>query len=137
MKAYLIQPPSLATLLPGARSHFQLARSRRVLGFFLARLVMLASGTPAPGAGQGVNLSSESVAGEEDPGASLDLPAAPGAVPISEPPPRLNPGDEAPAGTPGTGENICRECGGSGRVNGAACPSCNGSGKVTVGIGGA
>jgi len=137
MKPCLIQPPSLAILLPGAHSHFQVARNWQALRFFLARLVMLASGTPAPGAGQGVNLSSESVAGEEDPGASLDLPAAPGAVPISEPPPRRNPGDEAPADTPGTGENICRECGGSGRVNGTACPSCNGSGKVTVGIGGA
>ena len=33
-----------------------------------------------------------------------------------------NPGDEAPAGTPGTGEDIC--------------PACSGSGKITEGIGG-
>ncbi len=82
------------------------------------------------GTEQGINLDSESVAGEEDPGASLDMP-------VSEPDAPLNPGDEAPAGTPGTGENICRECGGSGRVGEAVCPSCNGSGKVTVGVGGA
>lgn len=94
----------------------------------------------------GVNLASESVAGEEDPGASLDMGAnasgssssnAPGAVPVSEPPARLNPGDEAAPGTPGTGEGICRECGGSGRLCGAKCPACDGTGKVTVGVGGA
>ena len=96
------------------------------------------------GSEQGVNLDSESVAGEEDPGASLDMSAAsnpPGSStrsePVSDPPATLNPGDEAPAGTPGTGENICRECGGSGRVGDSVCPSCNGSGKVTVGVGGA
>ena len=87
------------------------------------------------------NLSSQSVAGEEDPGASLDMsgmPAGnPSSGPISTPRNVINPGDEAPAGTPGTGENICRECGGSGRAGDAPCPSCNGSGKVTVGVGGA
>ncbi len=72
-----------------------------------------------------INLASESVAGEEDPGASLDMSGT------------INPGDEAPAGTPGTGENICRACGGSGRVGEASCPACDGSGKVTVGVGGA
>jgi hypothetical protein len=49
----------------------------------------------------------------------------------------MSPGDEAPPGTPGTGENICPRCGGSGRVDGARCPECEGTGKVTVGIGGA
>ena len=95
------------------------------------------------GSEQGVNLDSKSVAGEEDPGASLDMSAAsnpPGSStrsePVSDPPATLNPGDEAPAGTPGTGESICRECGGSGRVGDSVCPSCNGSGKVTVGVGG-
>jgi hypothetical protein len=48
-----------------------------------------------------------------------------------------NPGDEAPSGTPGTGEAICRDCGGSGRVDGNTCPTCGGSGKVIEGIGGA
>lgn len=110
---------------------------------------LLATGaTPDESAvsGSSVNLSSESVAGEEDPGASLDmLPDVRalsvnnngGSEPVSQPPGPLNPGDEAPAGTPGTGEGICRECGGSGRAGAAVCRSCNGSGKVTVGVGGA
>jgi hypothetical protein len=46
------------------------------------------------------------------------------------------PGDEAPSGVPGTGENLCRRCGGSGRIDDAACPDCKGTGKVTTGIGG-
>ena len=49
----------------------------------------------------------------------------------------LRPGDEAPAGTPGTGENVCRKCGGSGKVGSASCSDCGGTGKVTSGIGGA
>lgn len=52
-------------------------------------------------------------------------------------PTRLNPGDEAPAGVPGTGENLCRECGGSGRIGNRPCPECGGTGKVIEGIGGA
>lgn len=93
---------------------------------------------------------SESVAGEEDPGASVDLavrtPASPGAsdqpagaagARPGAPTPPMAPGDEAPPGTPGTGEDICRACGGSGQLNGGACPECEGTGKVTVGIGGA
>ena len=46
------------------------------------------------------------------------------------------PGDEAEPGTPGTGENICRECGGSGQVDGRRCPACEGTGKIVEGIGG-
>ncbi|QJW84261.1 hypothetical protein HK414_11710 [Ramlibacter terrae] len=49
----------------------------------------------------------------------------------------MSPGDEAPAGTPGTGENVCPRCGGSGRLGVSACPECEGTGKVNVGIGGA
>jgi hypothetical protein len=50
----------------------------------------------------------------------------------------LKPGDEAEPGTPGTGEGLCHDCGGSGRTDsGAPCPTCAGTGKVTVGIGGA
>jgi hypothetical protein len=71
---------------------------------------------PAP-----VDLSTESVAGEEDPGASLDLP----------------PANDVPSATPGTGENVCPKCGGSGKVVGITCTECQGSGKVTRGIGGA
>ena len=45
-------------------------------------------------------------------------------------------GDEAPAGAPGTGEDVCPGCGGSGSLDGGSCPECGGSGKVTRGIGG-
>lgn len=59
-----------------------------------------------------------------------------GAAAIAPPAPTA-PGDDAPAGTPGTGESLCRECGGSGRLDGGrTCPTCQGSGKVNVGIGG-
>jgi DnaJ-class molecular chaperone len=60
----------------------------------------------------------------------------------SAPPPRdaMTAGDQAPAGTPGTGENVCPRCGGSGRVKAGSgeqrCPECGGSGHVTTGIGG-
>lgn len=50
---------------------------------------------------------------------------------------KLNPGDQAPPGTPGTGENLCPDCGGKGRVDGKACATCGGSGKIIEGIGGA
>jgi DnaJ-class molecular chaperone len=48
----------------------------------------------------------------------------------------VNPGDDAPPGTPGTGENICPDCKGSGRVGAASCQSCGGTGKVIEGMGG-
>jgi len=48
-----------------------------------------------------------------------------------------NPGDEAPEGTPGTGENVCPDCAGSGRVRNGRCNTCGGTGVVIVGIGGA
>jgi hypothetical protein len=47
-----------------------------------------------------------------------------------------NPGDEAAPGTPGSGENICRSCGGTGRRGDAVCSECGGTGKVIEGIGG-
>jgi hypothetical protein len=47
-----------------------------------------------------------------------------------------NPGDEAAPGTPGTGENVCPRCAGSGEADGGTCPDCGGSGKVIEGIGG-
>lgn len=51
--------------------------------------------------------------------------------------PPMNPGDEAPAGTPGTGEDICPACAGSGKqADGKPCPNCGGSGTITEGIGG-
>jgi hypothetical protein len=55
----------------------------------------------------------------------------------TSPPPPMAPGDQAPEGTPGTGENVCPRCGGSGRVAAQTCPECQGTGKVIVGIGGA
>jgi len=49
----------------------------------------------------------------------------------------ISEGDMAPPGTPGTGENICPDCNGSGDLDGATCRTCDGSGKVIEGIGGA
>jgi Protein of unknown function (DUF2934) len=48
----------------------------------------------------------------------------------------LNPGDEAGPGTPGAGENICRDCAGTGRRGDEPCPTCNGTGRVIEGIAG-
>ena len=46
------------------------------------------------------------------------------------------PGDEAGPGTPGTGENICPDCNGTGLVGDRPCPTCEGTGRVIEGIGG-
>ena len=46
------------------------------------------------------------------------------------------PGDEAAPGVPGTGEDVCRRCGGSGEVEGEVCPACAGRGTIIEGIGG-
>jgi RecJ-like exonuclease len=49
----------------------------------------------------------------------------------------MAPGDQAPPGTPGTGENLCPECSGSGvSAGGEVCPKCEGTGKVITGVGG-
>lgn len=58
-----------------------------------------------------------------------------GSTPASNEP--RAPGDQAAPGTPGTGEAVCPDCGGSGRLGDRDCPTCEGSGKVIVGIGGA
>ncbi len=47
-----------------------------------------------------------------------------------------NPGDEAAPGTPGTGENLCRLCNGTGKQDGKTCPECGGTGKVIEGLAG-
>ena len=75
-------------------------------------------------------------AGEEDPGASNEVGSA---VESSTQNARtMAPGDEAPPGTPNTGDDVCPDCGGSGRNKaGGQCPTCLGKGTVTVGIGGA
>jgi hypothetical protein len=57
------------------------------------------------------------------------------ATPTSSRPPA--PGDEAAAGTPGTGEDVCPQCHGSGRLDGKSCSNCNGSGRIIKAIGGA
>jgi RecJ-like exonuclease len=49
----------------------------------------------------------------------------------------LNPGDQAKPGTSGTGENICPECKGTGRIDVTPCPNCGGLGKIIEGVGGA
>jgi DnaJ-class molecular chaperone len=46
----------------------------------------------------------------------------------------MAPGDEAPLGTPGTGEDVCPDCGGSGRVHGRGCDTCLGRGRVIKAI---
>ncbi|WP_334187637.1 hypothetical protein [Noviherbaspirillum sp.] len=52
-------------------------------------------------------------------------------------PVNLKPGDEAAPGTPGTGDDLCDECSGTGKLrDGAECPNCAGTGHVTSGIGG-
>jgi DnaJ-class molecular chaperone len=48
----------------------------------------------------------------------------------------LNPGDVAPPGTAGTGEDLCPDCSGTGRIDAGECPTCGGTGKVIEGIGG-
>jgi DnaJ-class molecular chaperone len=50
---------------------------------------------------------------------------------------KLNPGDEAARGTPGTGEDICPQCHGKGRIGNAVCANCGGRGRIVEGIGGA
>ncbi|WP_031364523.1 hypothetical protein [Caballeronia sordidicola] len=56
---------------------------------------------------------------------------------------KLIPGDEAPPGTPGTGENLCPARDGSGKQDSQKCEQCTGTGtgtgtgKMIEGIGGA
>ena len=45
--------------------------------------------------------------------------------------------DAVPPGTEGAGEDICRKCQGTGKVDGETCPDCKGTGKITEPIGGA
>ena len=49
---------------------------------------------------------------------------------------KLNPGDQAKPGTPGSGENTCPDCRGSGKLGAKPCPTCGGTGKVIEGISG-
>ena len=45
--------------------------------------------------------------------------------------------EAVPPGTVGSGENTCRKCEGTGKVDGHECPDCRGTGKVVTPIGGA
>ena len=49
---------------------------------------------------------------------------------------KVNPGDEAAPGTPGTAENLCPDCKGSGKLDNAPCKTCGGTGKVVEGLAG-
>ena len=51
--------------------------------------------------------------------------------------PKPNPGNEAVLDPPGAGENICRECQGTGKIGEKECPICGGTGIVIEEIGGA
>ena len=57
----------------------------------------------------------------------------PGLHPAAEP---MNPGDEAPPGTPGTGEAMCPECQGTGRLESGPCENCGDTGRIVEGVGG-
>ena len=48
----------------------------------------------------------------------------------------MAPGDQAPPGTPGTGENVCPECNGTGKIGERACGNCSGTGIIIEGISG-
>ena len=48
----------------------------------------------------------------------------------------MNPGDEAPPGTPSAGEDTCPDCQGSGKRDGQPCPTCDGEGTVIEAVGG-
>ena len=49
--------------------------------------------------------------------------------------PEQHPGDQAPPGSAQYGENVCPDCGGSGRKNGQPCKKCDGTGRVTELVG--
>ena len=50
--------------------------------------------------------------------------------------PDSRPGDGVPPDTPSAGENVCRDCGGSGTRAGGECPTCRGTGRVVEAVGG-
>ncbi len=46
-----------------------------------------------------------------------------------------NPGDEAAPGAAQTGEALCPECGGTGRIQSGECRNCGGTGRVVQIVG--
>ena len=57
-------------------------------------------------------------------------------TPAGQRPPGMHPGDELPADAPGAGENLCRACGGSGKVDGGECSVYGGTGRVIESVAG-
>lgn len=55
----------------------------------------------------------------------------------NDPDPAMKPGDEAREGTPGTGDDVCPDCHGTGAKDSKPCPTCAGTGTITRAIGGA
>jgi hypothetical protein len=91
------------------------------------------------------DVADQSVAGEEDPGAALDTVIAPTAAapgdagndPAATPATRTpaSPGCDAVPEATGTRASVCGRCGGSGRIDGALCPTCGGIGTVVLSLG--
>jgi hypothetical protein len=50
--------------------------------------------------------------------------------------PDSTPGDVAPPDAEDAGEDLCPDCGGSGRQGDGECPTCGGSGTVIEPVGG-
>jgi DnaJ-class molecular chaperone len=48
----------------------------------------------------------------------------------------MAPGDEAPAQRDEVGENVCPDCGGSGRRDDRDCATCGGTGRIEEAVGG-
>ena len=65
------------------------------------------------------------------------LSGEPGQPEHTSPPGTEGTPETVPEGTPGAGENICRRCAGSGKVDGSTCPDCGGTGKVVTPLGSA
>ena len=59
-----------------------------------------------------------------------------GEVPAGAAPAGTHPGDQAPPDARDAGENICPDCGGSGRRDGQSCATCGGTGRVIETVGG-
>ncbi|MBO1073306.1 hypothetical protein [Roseomonas marmotae] len=45
------------------------------------------------------------------------------------------PDDETPPGATQTAQHLCRQCGGTGKVENETCPACGGRGTETVTLG--
>ncbi|MEP6464558.1 MAG: hypothetical protein ABJC62_14365 [Frankiaceae bacterium] len=56
---------------------------------------------------------------------------------MSTDPSSANPGDQAPEGAPGSGDNLCPDCAGTGELDGQKCTTCAGTGIVQDAVGGA